>query len=552
MDHAQLENLRMEVEAAKLQQQLDTLRPQPGLLEGHGQFVGSAGGVVMLEGWGDHVDRREYLTDGSGSSYFGNRIGDWSAYQIAQPEDRVHGHYRPFWETEQEHREIVGMARVLAGSSEVAIGALDNLVNYTVDQGFGYTFTAKTEEGKRWAAVCQEIVDRMMANNKWEADGEREGFVRTRRDGERFVSLAHRGGLEVELRFEDTTTITEPDNARGVEDYLDQTGLLPGAMGLDWTYGIASPPSNSQRVLGYFVERPGNTGEDWTFHTPATMVHVRANVDREVKRGMPDLFSVSSNLGRGEKLLGNTLEGSAVQAAIAFIRKHASGTAPDAIRDYVAGQADAITTQTTRGGRTRTRNLRKYHPGTVHDIPNGMDYVAGPLGSPNGPRFIEVVQAALRMVGVRWKQAEYMISGDASNGNFSSTLVAEAPFTKSAVALQGVEVRAARELCWKAVALVQNVARVFGQEVDLATLQRHVQLTVDAPEVAVRNRLEDHQIRREEHAAGLLSLETWADETGRDLEEERRKGAAPQPTGAPPAQTGAPVPESWERWRGYP
>ena len=551
MDQSQLDQLRMEVEAAQLQNQLEHLRPTGLPSENHGHFVGSAnGGVVMLEGWGDLVDRRDFLTDGHGASYFGHRLGDWDAYQIARPEDRQNGDYFPFWQTEQEHREIVGVARVLAGASEVAIGALDNLVNYTVDQGFGYTFTPKDEEGKRWATICQEIVDRMMVNNKWEADGEREGFIRTRRDGERFVSLSHRGGLEVELRFEDTTTITEPDNIRGLEDYLVETGLLPDAYGLDWKYGVVTPPGNSQRVLGYFVERPGNLGEDWQFHTPATMVHVRANVDREVKRGMPDLFSVSSNLGRGEKLLGNTLEGSAVQAAIAFIRKHAQGTASDAIRDYVAGQADRTISETTKGGRTRTRNIRKYHPGTIHDIPNGMDYVAGPLGSSNGPRFIEVVQAALRIVGVRWKQAEYMISGDASNGNFSSTLVAEAPFTKSTVALQGTEVRAAREMCWKAVAMVQIATRCFGQEVDLATIQAHVQLTVDAPEVAIRNRLEDHQIRRDEHQAGVLSLSTWADEAGRDLEEEIRKGATPQP--ATPAPGPVPVPESWERWRGYP
>lgn len=552
MDQSQLDELRREVEAAQLQSQLEHLRqPNASPVEVHGGFVGSAaGGVVMLEGWGDRVDPSEYLFDGSGASYFGYGHGFGAAApQIARPEDRLNGDFFPFWQTETEHREIVGLSRYLAASSEVAIGALDNLVNYTIDQGFGHTFTALDEQGKQWAAICQAIVDRMMVNNRWEADGEREAFIRTRRDGERFVSLDHRGGLEVELSFNDTTTVTEPDNIRGLENYLAETGLLPDAYGLDWKYGIVTPPNNSQRVLGYFVERPGNSGEDWQFHTPATMVHVRANVDREVKRGMPDLFSVSSNLGRGEKLLGNTLEGSAVQAAIAFIRKHAQGTAPDAIRDYVAGQADRITTETTRGGKTRTRNLRKYHPGTVHDIPNGMDYVAGPLGSPNGPRFIEVVQAALRMVGVRWKQAEYMISGDASNGNFASTLVAEAPFTKSTVALQGQEVRAARELCWKAVALVQQRTRVFGQEVDLATIQAHVQLTVDAPEVAIRNRLEDHQIRREEHQAGLLSLETWASEAGRDLEEEQRKGAAPQ-TG--PAQTGAPVTESWQRWQGYP
>jgi len=150
-----------------------------------------------------------------------------------------------------------------------------------------------------------------------------------------------------------------------------------------------------------------------------------------------------------------------------------------------------------------------------------------------------VIQAALRLVGVRFQQPEYMISGDASNGNYASTLVAEAPFTKASEARQGLFVSRRAELVKKAIRIMcaTGLIRASYDEV-----MRRVEVAVEGPAVAVRDRKEAHEIRKGEHQAGILSLRTWAEEAQRDFDEEVRRGARPQ-TGTVPGtgEAGAPA-----------
>ena len=79
----------------------------------------------------------------------------------------------------------------------------------------------------------------------------------------------------------------------------------------------------------------------------------------------------------------------------------------------------------------------------------GQNIRAG-LSAPNERRGLSKFQAALRYVGVRWNMPEYMISGDASNANLASALVAEAAFRqRPREADQPVYLNAFRELFWK-------------------------------------------------------------------------------------------------------
>lgn len=541
-----LENLRAEVESARLKLELARLESSRNAMALLASFVGGRQVTPqqrLVEAWGDRVDPTEYLRDGRGISHF----GELARYAIARPEDRANGDNFPFWRTEAEHREIVGQARILAGISEVAQSVLENLCNYVIGGGFGYAWAPKEQwasdrQTARWIATLDEITQEFDEFNEFPELGERELFCRSRRDGEFFAGLIYRGGVLVELRQVDTTQITEPDAKGQLEEYLS---LPPG---LCWKYGIAAFPNDAARVLGYFVQWSGGA-EDWDFFPPSRMVHLKLNVDREVKRGMSDFFPVQGNLTRGDKLLANTLEGAAVQAAIAFIREHAQGVTRDAIQDLVAGSVDETLTTITRSGATRERNIKHYRPGTVVDVTNNTKYHAGPLGAPRGQSYIDVVQAALRMVGIRWSMPEYMISGDASNNNFASTLVAESPFTKAAVAKQNLYVRKFRELRWKVVqTVIENVRSPILPP--LKELKKRIELTVTPPEIAVRDRLQDHQIRREEHEAGILSLDTWAAEAGRDYEEERAK-MANEPRPEPRAQL-SPLQVVAEHWRGYP
>ena len=545
-----LEDLRTRVESARLEAELARLQSATNAMSLLASYVGSPQQQPrhrsVSEAWGDRVDPTEYLRDGRGMSYF----GELANYAIARPEDRAHGDNYPFWRTEAEHREIVGQARIITGVSEVAMSVVENLCNYIIGGGFSYEWTprerwASDSETLQWISTIEHITQSFDEANDFAEVAERELFCRSRRDGGFFAALIYRGGIDVELRQVDTTQVTEPDAKAQLEEYLQ----LP--VGLCWRYGVATVPNNTARVFGYFVQWSGGS-EDWDFFPPSRMVHLKLNVDREVKRGMSDFYPVQDNLRRGDKLLGNTLEGAAVQAAIAFIREHADGVSRDTIQDLVADAADAAITAVTQKGTTQQRNIRHYRPGTVFDVTNGMKYHAGPLGSPNGPRFVEVVQAALRMVGIRWSMPEYMISGDASNNNFASTLVAESPFTKSAEAKQSQYVRKFKELRWKVIQAVAENTRA-GILPPVSELRKRIELTVTPPEIAVRNRLEEHQIRAEEHEAGILSRDTWAAEAGRDYEEERAKMAnEPAPTPSVRRLMRSPMEVVAEHWSGYP
>lgn len=165
----------------------------------------------------------------------------------------------------------------------------------------------------------------------------------------------------------------------------------------------------------------------------------------------------------------------------------------------------------------------------------------------------------MRLVGIRWSMPEYLISGDASNGNYASTLVAEAPFTKAAEAMQSLEAQARRELIWKVLDCACRLGRFRRWGVETVDeLRAVVEVDVTYPPVAVRNRIEDAQVAEIEKRNGVLSSRTWAEDAGRNYEEELRRGAKEQSVlGSGVPVSPEPQMESFQEalakcWRKYP
>ena len=151
-----------------------------------------------------------------------------------------------------------------------------------------------------------------------------------------------------------------------------------------------------------------------------------------------------------------------------------------------------------------------------------MQYKPGPLGSSHGPNFIAIGQAVLRTIGSRWCMPEYMISGDASNANYSSTLVAESPFVKACEAEQRFYKSRFSRIAWKAVRIAAEAGRFAPFHVDFAALRELVAIQIEAPAIAVRDQLGEAQTSEIEHRNGVLSLRTWAALAGRDYETEKK------------------------------
>lgn len=178
------------------------------------------------------------------------------------------------------------------------------------------------------------------------------------------------------------------------------------------------------------------------------------------------------------------------------------------------------------------------------------------MGSPQGPLYVTVAQYLLRISGVRWSMAEYMISGDASNGNFSSTLVAESPFVKARENDQAHYGAKFREIISKAIRIAARLGR-FGQNVDPDDLLLALDVIVNLPTVATRDRMANAQANEILHRNGILSKPTWAAMSDLDYREEQEKGAGPQAPGLGAGPLGnSPALEAlgaiYGSWRSYP
>lgn len=518
----QLEQLREQHKAMLEAAELKQLQAEVALLEHAASVVPEA--VAMREAWGEPVNTAEYLTDTPGFGLDARGL-------ISRPEDRRQGDYYPFWRTEPEHQAIRGAARILHATDEIAIAGIDGIVDYAVGSGMGFKVTPKGKADKSLAAAIQAIVDAFLDQNRIRGEGERELVEASRVDGEMALALEHRGGRVVEGRFVDVASIVQPDNPRDIENYIGETSL-------DWKYGVATEHGRPDVPLGYFVQWFGDAN-DWEFypeHEPdrhGRLFHFeKLNVRRFVKRGLSDLFANGDSMKNADRLGSNLTLGLAIQSAIAFVREHAAGTTSRQIRAMQAKEREFTRIEPTQHGQ-KSINVRSIEPGHVVDTKQGSGYKPGPLAGEGAARAVDVLQAGMRRAGIRWKFPEYMISGDASNNAFASTMMAESPFIRANQPRQDFYARSFERLLWKVVAIIAKRAPKFVHSMTLRELKQAVSIDVDAPQAEVRDRKEELETLEKEHEMGIVAMDTVASEMGRDLEDEKRKRAeepTPQPT----------------------
>ena len=512
-----LEELRDRVSEALDEHEKQYLERELSYLEGENRLVD------LSEAFGELIDPRERYHDTPDFNF--------ADFRISTPDQRAHGDNSPLWRSEHELAQIRGVARWLCNYDEYAIGILGNLTNYTIGTGFQYKVTPKEGTSEAVALAAQKVLDRFVLENKWEGNLERELFERWIRDGEFFLKLRRRG-RSVKAQVVEPEYVYRPADPREIEDHF-------GLDFLDWSYGIASSIDDHSEVWGYNVFWYGEN-QNWEFCKPSQMHHALRNVDRGIKRGLSDYFAAASDMERGEKLMNATAHGAAIQACIAMILESAPGVTSTGISAYASSVTDRTTRVTRPDGGTRSIKQEKFSPGQKYIVPNGQKYHPGPMGSSDAQTYIDVLQAIIRRVGLRWHMPEYMISGDASNANYSSTLVAESPFVKSTEARQSFIKAEFERIMWKVLRMSHDSGELRGLDLPSLSMEEHLEIEVTSPDVAVRDKLQDHQIRKEQNEAGLLSLETWAEEEGRDFEQEQNRGAsrlsdpAPDPFGRDP------------------
>ena len=426
--------------------------------------------------WDALVDPREPYCDSDGAAWTSVGSGGRS---------RFGGAGVP--QTDEALADIRNRCRLLATNNEFAINGHENRVSFVV--GPGHTYRAALRKGidapPQLTLDVQQILDQFVADNRWHR--RQQEIVRRRdRDGEVFLRFfALRDGA-TQVRFIEPEEVTTP-----VERRLDPAASL----------GILTDPEDVETALAYFV---GGQAID-----AAEIQHRKANVDDNVKRGLPLFYAVEKNLRRAEKLLRNMSTVAEIQAAIALIRRHV-GSSASTVQQFVSAAADA----TAPGRGVSARHLRRYAPGTILDAPAGLEYDFPAAGIEAG-NFVAILQAELRAVASRLVMPEFMLSSDASNANYSSTLVAEGPAMRFFARLQAEMIEEDLVVMRRVVANAATAGRVPADALALVEIQ------AAPPSLKVRDERMETDISRIEYESGILSPQTWSLRRGLDYEQEQ-------------------------------
>ena len=380
------------------------------------------------------------------------------------------------------------LGRYLWRENEFAINGHTNRINYIVGWSHVYTVVEKKNHEAPEGAVArvQAVLDRILKVNKW-PKRQKETLLRGDRDGETFIRKFRVSDGLMRFRF------IEPESIKP-----------PSGGGQDSGWGIVTEEDDIETVLGYYVD-----GEEVEAEK---IQHRKYNVDCSTLRGMPLFYPVRQNLGRAGKLLRNMSIATEIQTAIALIRKHEQST-QEAVRVFVNKQAAF---QKTVDG--ETKNVMHYGPGSIVDAPRGQDYTVPKQLDPS--KTVTALQAELRACSSRLVMPEFMLTSDASNGSYSSTLVAEGPAVKNFESNQQTQIDYDLELLNESLEYAADSGLISKDDIEATEIQ------AEAPSVRVRDELKEAQTAQLLSGLGYLSTQTGSAQFGLNYEQEQNNREA--------------------------
>jgi hypothetical protein len=170
-----------------------------------------------------------------------------------------------------------------------------------------------------------------------------------------------------------------------------------------------------------------------------------------------------------------------------------------------------------------------------------MNYVPPP-GAAASQGHLQIMQALLRSAGNRHNAPEWLVSSDASNNNYASSMTAESPFLRHCKRLQELYKRPFLKVI---KAAIQNAADAGLLPINILDF---VDISATPPELEVQDKAGMAQANQAYVAMGVKSRQTVAQELGLDWDTEitnnqeyaeQMGGGAPLPMpgdGSQPAQ----------------
>ena len=175
---------------------------------------------------------------------------------------------------EVQLRNLRDQCRALATHNEFAINGHENRISYLV--GAGHTYRAAVKKGvnapaELWQAA-QAVLDEFIVANCWHRR-QQEIVRRYDRDGEVFLRFFVDQSGTTRVRFIEPDQVATPPDRSGD----------PAA-----TFGILTEPDDVETALAYYV--------DGVPVDAADVQHRKANVDQNVKRGLPLFYPVRAHV----------------------------------------------------------------------------------------------------------------------------------------------------------------------------------------------------------------------------------------------------------------
>lgn len=387
--------------------------------------------------------------------------------------------------SEHDRLDARTKARHLVAHNPHAKNVLRLLEVYVVGPGLNveavHRRNGNNKQLQRTAARANRLWSDFLRQNRrhWSY---REFARRTWRDGEVFVRKFHGPTWPPTVRFIDAELIGDPPHLAGNK-------------------GILTDPDDVETPLAYLHVDPvsGSLLEE----IPAEeILHTKVGVDSNQKRGVTVFLPVLDVLKRFEGWMETELIARKLQASIVLWRKVRGSPLQATALGESAQTGTTITAQGTLG-------REKIRSGTILTTPADTDLE---FLNPN-TNFADAVplgRLILLCVAAGQGLPEFMLTADASNANYASTMVAEAPAVKMFLAEQQFFIDEFDSL-WRWVMSEAVRTRLLP-----AQFFEDFEATWTAPDVVTRDRAKERQADLGLLRAGVLSRHEVARRDGVD------------------------------------
>ncbi|AMV27543.1 hypothetical protein VT84_24290 [Gemmata sp. SH-PL17] len=379
------------------------------------------------------ISPTDWLDAGDGFPGFGawrwNRPG-------TRDQDRTHAPIT--YLNEEDWRQHVALARDLCQRNHLALGFRDHVANFIGPISVSFVLRGQSPgasasgpidaDGDGEPDVDPIVKEATQAWDEWrelaewgEGEHDREAECRTR--------LIVEGECTLRFFTGDARSDGLP-HVRHVEPELIRTP--PGASTTDpWGWGIKCTDDDDECEEALWLCRPDNP-DDGREVRSSEYVRAKANVDRTVKRGLSDFFSVAEHLRKVLGLLDNMGHVARLQSAIAWWEQYPTATEAQ-VRAMIQSGTDYSRPKAAPGSPARTTDVQNYEPGSIIRTEAGRQVQPGPVAT-GVAGYAQVEALLLRGVGFRWGCPSYF-SGDA-DASFASVLVTGSPFVRITEARQ--------------------------------------------------------------------------------------------------------------------